>query len=359
MQMHHDTCIVQTMGDAFRIHFTPKYSQITNGTQKGKDYKFFNKPMGVLHWLNSMTDNAPNASHLPKDDIVVLLDPDQILTQPITGDFSSFSSVHNNKHHSKKVQHGMPFGQLYALGDKWTNFHLANITKDEQSPAIHVSSKDAIRYYRVGPPYLATVQDMHRIAIKWAEFAPLVHEEYPHLLAEMYAYCIAAAHLNLKHQVMNTLMVSNTGMGREEGWDLIDGLQSDHTCWNASFQTENLNHMQDLLPTVIHYCQRYMIGKWFFGKRKMPKDIFSCTSPLLQMPSIEESKTLSTIYNYAIPPPPHKPPGEHKHIRHPKREAFMFCYLTNAVNEAAMFYQERHCHGTQKPPEPLHLWAIR
>lgn len=42
-----------------------------------------------------------------------------------------------------------------------------------------------------------------------------VHDQYPHLLAEMFAYCLAAAHLRLAHQTALSFMVSDTGSGGE------------------------------------------------------------------------------------------------------------------------------------------------
>jgi len=38
-----------------------------------------------------------------------------------------------------------------------------------------------------------------QLAEAWVRFVPKIYEEYPELLAEMYAYCMAAAHLQLRH----------------------------------------------------------------------------------------------------------------------------------------------------------------
>ena len=54
---------------------------------------------------------------------------------------------------------------------------------------------------------------MHQISTKWCEFVPKVHKEYPNLLAEMFAYCIAAAHLELEHMLIDSLMISNVNSG--------------------------------------------------------------------------------------------------------------------------------------------------
>jgi len=39
------------------------------------------------------------------------------------------------------------------------------------------------------------------------------------------------------------------------------------------------------LPFVLHYCQRYSLGRWFFSKYKLREDMFdNCTAPLLKEP---------------------------------------------------------------------------
>lgn len=50
-----------------------------------------------------------------------------------------------------------------------------------------------------------------------------VYEKYPELLAEMYAYSMAAAHQELPHLTLMNYMISNTDMD-EEGWPFIDAL---------------------------------------------------------------------------------------------------------------------------------------
>ena len=52
---------------------------------------------------------------------------------------------------------------------------------------------------------------------------PGVHSQYPHLLAEMYAYSMAAANLSLPHAQLHNYMVSNTGVDMGEGWEWVDG----------------------------------------------------------------------------------------------------------------------------------------
>ena len=182
MQSWHDDHIRSVFGDRYLVHFTPKFSSVKdeNGNVKG-DYKFFNKPLGVRHWLDSNLD-------LPDNDVVALIDPDMLLLRRLSWDFSNSRDVifakrlRNNPKY--QVEIGQPFGQTYGLGAQWRTFNLDNIAGSD-SPAKLPSHEDAFRDYPVGPPYIATVTDFRKIVMKWCEFVPKVHAEYPYLLAEV------------------------------------------------------------------------------------------------------------------------------------------------------------------------------
>merc|ERR1712157_158545 len=121
-----------------------------------------------------------------------------------------------------KVQDGIPFAQIYGYVDQWqSKIDLEKVTGDANTPAKYVPKADAIRFFPIGPPALATAKDMYNIAMNWTEFAPGVHKQYPYLLAEMFAYSISAAHLNLPHQPIESLMISATHIGIE-GWKWTD-----------------------------------------------------------------------------------------------------------------------------------------
>jgi len=181
---------------------------------------------------------------------------------------------------------------------------------------------------QVGPPYIATARDMHRIVVKWCEFGPRVHDMYPYLLAEMFAYCLGAAHVKLPHQIAASFMVSDVGMGeKSEGWGYIDDMPNDKICGP---------HSPAELPHVIHFCQRYGLSDYFFGKRRLPGNFLSCESPLLAEPPMD----IASKYKYA-----NWPDGKRKEFsgKMAKRNAYMLCKLLPAINEAATYYKERHC----------------
>ncbi|MBN8531252.1 MAG: hypothetical protein J0L97_05260 [Alphaproteobacteria bacterium] len=182
----------------FRIHFTPDYSN----QKEGADYKYWNKPFGTKHWM----EHVLGFPHHPqnKDAIVILMDPDQVIQRPfVNNDFSDTNWIDLEPHQVPRtyVDHGKPAGQLYGFGLDWKRqAFVERILRGKPSPLTNLTDKEASLGYVVGPPYIATASDMYNIVTTWSEFAVPVYEEYPDLLAEMYAYCLAAAHLRLPHQ---------------------------------------------------------------------------------------------------------------------------------------------------------------
>ncbi len=278
------------------------------------------------------------------NDIIILTDPDFLLLRPLTDDFSDAretlvgnrrKSIYAKKE-SHYVTHGNPYAQTYGLGTQWRKFDLDAIAGAD-SPAKDVDQSEGGLYYPVGPPYLATAADMYQISLTWSEFAPRVHKQYPHLLAEMYAYCIAAAHLKLRHMLVDSLMVSAAGIGGE-GWKFVKDIPAREVCTFAS----SPNHVAHPVPSVIHYCQRYAVDKYFWGKRKVPHEIFTCEHPLLVEPPMDlgSGKYLGVVPNG-------RPDSERKEMTADKEKmnAFMLCALTMATNDAMVYFKTNYCGG--------------
>jgi len=76
-----------------------------------------------------------------------------------------------------------------------------------------------------------------------------VYEGYPYLLAEMYAYSMAAAHDNLPHLQLENYMVSNTD-SPGEGWPLVDALED--ACVPPDDGTPSYTHK---LTYMLFVCQ--------------------------------------------------------------------------------------------------------
>lgn len=330
----------------FHLHLTPKFSSILDveGNPIG-DYKFFNKPYGLRHWMensellrfNKDTLHFPEAVH---SDVIILIDPDMILLRPITADFSNpdttlYGPARKSHKLADVVGPGRPFAQVYGFGTQWSRLDLEKIA-GPGTPAAAVTPQDGRLYYPAGPPYLAVTSDMYRIAVNWCNFVPETHRQYPHLLAEMFAFSIAAAHLELPFSLVDSLMVSDVSAAGGEGWALVDRIPAAELCgFCQSDQTTKTS--KHPLPNVLHMCQRYVIGdEWFFTKRKVPSDIYDCDAPLF----VEPPTDLAVRYDFK------RAPGGQRFDIAPleaKRQSFCLCTVYSALNEAASFYKQNAC----------------
>lgn len=207
------------MSSRFGIIFTPKFSDKhmeEGGSKKKGDYKYFNKPFGVKYYLENSSHfgydkNLGKMTTAKDNGIVIIIDPDMVLLRPLTSDFSDSSVKFWQPHHKpierkKRVESGTPFGQTYGLSHNWMKFiELAG----PGSLAQNVDERSADLHYQVGPPYIATTNDMLTIVQRWAELVPAVHNAKPELMSEMYAYCLAAADKGLAHEVVDSMMISS------------------------------------------------------------------------------------------------------------------------------------------------------
>ena len=105
-QFHSD--IANHMSSDFKVHFTPDFSQVKD--EQKKKYKFFNKPFGLLHWMEHSKED------LNEHDIIFLIDPDQVLTRKLTHDFTAPGGdrylMGKTTNLKRRVEHGSPFAQL-------------------------------------------------------------------------------------------------------------------------------------------------------------------------------------------------------------------------------------------------------
>jgi len=333
--LHEST--ISKLSPNFSIHFTPDYARVD-----GDNYKYYNKPFGVQHWLtHGLGYDSGKREH--RDAIITLLDPDMILLRPLTYDFTESNVIIHRSQRGppavKKVAHGQPWASLYGFGNgPFRSVDLKHVFANHtDSPALRATAEEQANNYPGGPPYMATGRDMTAIVASWCELVPRVRVSYEHLLGEMYGWSLAAAHLGLPHTLAESFMISATGIGRGEGWPLVDVLREDEVCEYSS-----LKEKEDKLPYVMHYCQNYWLGKWFAGKYRLDSHFLSCKSPLL----LEPPQDIGSRYDFYVKPGG-KPYGTKQHLPPEvvKREQFMVCQLIARLNDAATWYKEQTCEA--------------
>ena len=316
------------LNPGFQMHITPDFGVKDN-------QKYWNKPNGLLDWMENELGFPDRAAEY-NDAIIIIVDPDMMLLRPITHEFSKFKTEWVGEFKSDKVDHGIPIAQQYAYGNKWLTSLHGNVSYvvGPDSPIHNLSLKDAEAYYPAGPPYLATGKDMYAIAKYWVKFLPLVHDIFPEFMAEMHAYSTAAAHLNLPHQLTPGFMVSDvSGDSPKEGFGFLQNVTRADAC--------SPQISEDDLPLVLHYCQRYALGRWFFSKYKLREDFFECESPLLREPPLD----VAEIYDWNIFPNGIEGEDFAKRNRSQKTvlHGWVLCKLLFSLNAVATEIKSKHC----------------
>ena len=337
-----------------RYHFTPPFP----GAQR---FYYINKPLGIDHWLK-------NADPPVNEAVVVILDPDMVMFDPVystkrvrykrkdqllctagcvnrhlktpTERAAQEAFVHNL---TDQVKPGFPLAQTYGLGSAWQQ--RINLTElcGEGSNADKIGGVELRHKYSIGPPYLLANNDVRRLAPLWVKYMEPVYiaTDKSDLLADMYAYNLAAIELELPHIQLDNYMVSRKStMG--EAWPWIDKLlainQSDGRigprCSDPLFMSSKEVRIKHI-PSLLHYAQRYTAddtnkSTWVFGKGFLPKDFLSCGMPLLSEPPDTLIQRQTTVSN--------------------KHNAWMLCTAIKYVNEATTSWKQKNCR-----PDALNL----
>jgi hypothetical protein len=169
---------------------------------------------------------------------------------------------------------------------------------------------------------------MEKIAEVWTSFVPRVYSFYPYLLAEMYAYSMAAAHLDLPHFQMEQYMVSNAQAGAE-GWPWVDQLPD--ACEPAD--AKGIFFPGKPTPSVLHFCQTFHLGEQSFYKGMHRDKFIDChTSP---MPPIPPGACKINLTSISFD----KEREKFKAARHQKRGGFALSILYQVLNATIGHYQ--------------------
>ena len=122
------------------------------------------------------------------------------------------------------------------------------------------------------------------------------------------------------------------------------------------------------IPFVVHYCQRYALGRWFFSKYKLPEDMFSnCSAPLMKEPPSD----VAELYDWYVFPngiekmdfsvteknknmSPEDPSYWKIDVKRKEhlRNGWMLCAVIYGINEAIQIYKEEQCSTTSLEIHP-------
>mmetsp|Transcript_7280 Transcript_7280/g.14612 ORF Transcript_7280/g.14612 Transcript_7280/m.14612 type:complete len:579 (-) Transcript_7280:186-1922(-) len=318
------------------VHFTPDFSDMSkypgpfsDGKKRrsfvnrqnktmygnfGNIYKFNNKPNGLHHWaVDFLRKEGTDGG-----EAVVLVDPDFLFLNKF--EFPAGNDM---------VAPGKPAAAKYGLGGQFLDFNLTRIceraplpqsdsAQNKPCPFQTISNSDVHKYYSAGAPYIIHIEDVLAFSQRWVELVPPTYDEYPLLYAEMFAYSMAAADLNLKHNLIQGLFTGcMTSWPHTHGVEEHEALEIsaknyanlfENPVSGASFDPESGGAVSCFLPPLspppfLHYCQRYLFATpytkdamedrvvHFFAKRRVDHDILDCNRKVVLEPFVEDKST--------------------------------------------------------------------
>ena len=301
------------------VHFTPDYSDMrafggpfTDGKSKrvftnkqgkklsgsyGNKYKFNNKPNGLHHWIVNFLEHDNR-----RDETIILNDPDFLFLTKF--DFPD----------GLQVLPGKPAAAKYGLGAQFLDFDLEQICQrspleaNQKCPFQNLTSSEVHKFYNVGAPYAIHIQDVLPLSSRWKSLVPPTYDQYPLLYAEMFAYVMAAADLDLKHNLVKGLFTGcMTGNPKVNDEEAKVALQKSASTYAKLIETNPTGQevtaggasscfLPPLTPPpFFHYCARYSFetpyhgreeskvesadkAYHFFAKRRVEHDILDCGS---------------------------------------------------------------------------------
>jgi len=284
----------------------------------------------------------------------VILDPDMIFLRPLDiGGARGEAILQSGRVPTERIAAvgpGRPLAQFYGIGDAWIRWPLTRKLCATTHPRLcDVTSSEAWSYYSVGAPYMVLGRDALPLISLWAELTPLVFSRFARrkengLLADMFAWSMASCSLGMPNTRLDHFMVSNPS-SYGEGWPWVERLhtsilqaseqgiaaveESARSVGDACYRRAAVDDVP-LLPTFIHYCQRYLRSEGgsaadgeLFSKYRLSRLRLDCSTPDLPMPPAETYRDARSKRDVRI--------------------AFMLCNIIPGFNSALNEFKRRWC----------------
>lgn len=311
------------------------YVPLTYPEAAGDTYHAYNHPFGIADWLVRAS---------PVEDYIVYMEPDMVFNRPILHHVVGNSQL-------PQVARGQPVGQWYHYvhvqcpepcenaDPGWMEFAKPEVCGDACPDPSSVDNAVNDRHYALGPPTMMHRDDWARLAPVWCNYSVAIRSGGRMksdgagwlkkgdrvYIAEMLAYSLAAAVLQLPHAVVR---------------DLATDAQ-DQCNYNPGNPPDN---PQCKAPRILHYCYpqnvKSPVGHWIWNKYRMPmgyreKDddqwqaphFWDCETPLLE----ELPDAYMAVPGWAA-----------DHQRH---VVWMIDVITKSYNQATLMVKQNRCKG--------------
>lgn len=308
------------MNENFGLFITPAFDGAI-------DFPWINKPSSIKYFLEFARDELDAFG----ETIVAIIDPDFVFLKPLTQSGEEQSEIISSRGQSKDdvARKGKPVAQRYGLEGHWVDKFkpLEQITGNVNSLSKRWTYKEAAKWTSVGPPLILHIDDLTELSVLWEKnMRPVLEVGGPDILADMWAYSIAAADLDLRHTTLDHYMISVWG-NEGQAYAFLDEFKQ----MSCSKARREYSPTSAHWPVFIHLASNFKARdekgvEWMFHKGHVPGTILDCDTPLI----VEPPENLFDLNRNS---------GERKEYQ----KAWVVCNTISRLNEVLVLYKEKFC----------------
>jgi len=290
----------RSVNDNFGLFITPMFDG-------ARDFPWINKPSSIQYFMEKARPELDRLGE-PFENVIVA---NEVLNDP-----------GSNKPYIDVVKKGRPVAQRYGLGGGWVShkYNLNTITGDPDNKAQQWTYQDAAKWTSVGPPMILHVDDITALSVLWEKYMRPVLAVGRDILADMWAYSIGSAMLDLRHTTLDHYMISTWG-SHGESFPWVDQ-------WSQLSCSNPVANAGEKSPVFVHMASNFKApdpdkGPWMFHKGHVPANILDCDTPLL----VEAPEDIWSVTS-----------GKQN-----KQRAWVLCNIVSRLNRVLTMYKQKFC----------------
>ena len=322
----------RSVNENFGLFITPAF--------KGAiDFPWINKPSSIEYFMQHARSELDRVG----ETIIAVIDPDFVFLKPLTQTGETRDNIIATRGHENTdtslgpidvARRGRPVSQRYGLEGHWVKKFapLEQITGNKNSPSKQWTYKMASKWTSVGPPMILEINDITELSILWEKnMRPVLDIGGPDILADMWAYSIAAADLDLKHTTLDHFMISVWGH-TGQAYKFIDEFKQ-MSCRDPEVKINGESDGAEGVhwPVFIHLASNFKAHdeggvEWMFHKGHVPATILECDTPLI----VEAPDNLFDL-------------NRHDSDIKVYQRAWVICNTVSRLNKMLIMYKEKFC----------------
>ena len=313
-----------------------------------KEFPWINKPTSIAYFMKHARPELDRMG----ETILAVLDPDFLFIKTLTMVGKADAEMDLSWNHRPPLkssapvdvpEKGRPVSQRYGIEGGWVRKFKKDDIVSPGSRALGWKSEDARKFVSVGPPMIHHIDDLQTLAPLWSKFMPKVLAQEKDILADMWAYSMASAELDLNHTTVLHHMISSpdTALGTFNlRLNNLNG-KVDFNCADPDGSLAahpDQDEIRNSLPTFLHYASNFAAPEpgypkeWMFHKGHIPSNILDCNTPFVL---VAPASTWAVASD--------KCTRDGRYYKYCKIGAWSMCTAIQKINQVLKTYKSKFC----------------